>query len=71
MDRAELAVADAPPRPVLGAAVLAVPFASLCTPGRPSRYDAFPFVVLAVLAAAAVVTGVLVVRHRGAGTPSP
>ncbi len=35
--------------PVLGVAALVVPFVTLCTPGQPSPYDAFPFVALVVV----------------------
>ena len=49
--------------PLLGAAALVVPFVSLCTPGQPSPYDAFPFVALGVVVAA-FGTGWVVIRSR-------
>jgi amino acid transporter len=49
--------------PLLGAAALVVPFVSLCTPGQPSPYDAFPFVALGVVVAA-FGTGWVVIRRR-------
>ena len=49
--------------PLLGGAALVVPFMSLCTPGQPSPYDAFPFVALGVVVAA-FATGRTVVRRR-------
>jgi amino acid transporter len=58
--------------PLAGAGALVVPFVSLCTPGQPAPYDAFPYAALAVAVVAAVV-GLIVVRRRtdagtGAGT---
>ena len=49
--------------PLLGAAALVVPFVSLCTPGQPSPYDAFPYAALGVVVAA-FVTGWAVIRRR-------
>jgi hypothetical protein len=53
--------------PAVGTSTLIVPFAELCKPGQPAPYSAFPFIALAIVAAAAV-TGCLVVhRHPRAG----
>ena len=52
--------------PLLGVAALVVPFVSLCTPGQPSPYDAFPFVALGVVVAAFVAGRVVVARRRRA-----
>jgi amino acid transporter len=53
--------------PALGSITLIVPFVELCQPGQPAPYSAFPFIALA-LAAAAALTGCLVVhRHPRAG----
>jgi amino acid transporter len=54
--------------PVVGSAVLIVPFVELCAPGQPAPYDAFPFVALGLLAAATVIAGVVVHRHPSAGS---
>ena len=54
--------------PALGSITLIVPFVELCQPGQPAPYSAFPFIALALVAAAAV-TGCLVVhRNPRAGT---
>jgi amino acid transporter len=54
--------------PILGSITLIVPFVELCQPGQPAPYSAFPFIALALVAAAAV-TGCLVVhRNPRAGT---
>ncbi len=50
--------------PSLGAAALAIPFVTLCTPGQPAPYDVFPFVALAVVVVA-FAAGWVVVRRRG------
>jgi amino acid transporter len=55
--------------PILGSITLIVPFVELCQPGQPAPYSAFPFIALALVAAAAV-TGCLVVHRNpraGAG----
>jgi amino acid transporter len=49
--------------PVLGAATLIVPFVELCKPGQPSPYSEFPYLALAIVAAAGVIAW-LVVRRR-------
>jgi amino acid transporter len=54
--------------PLLGSAVLAVPFIELCAPGQPSPYSAFPFIALALAAVAAAIAGVTVHRHPSAGS---
>jgi amino acid transporter len=54
--------------PILGSLTLIVPFVELCKPGQPTPYSEFPFIALAIVAAAAVVAGVVVHRHPGAGT---
>jgi amino acid transporter len=55
--------------PALGSAALIVPFVELCRPGQPAPYSAFPFIALALVAAAAVIGCVVVHRrpHTGAG----
>nr|MDQ2897833.1 APC family permease [Actinomycetota bacterium] len=53
--------------PTLGSAVLIVPFIELCAPGQPSPYNAFPYVALAVLAAAAAIAGIVLHRHPSTG----
>ena len=61
--------------PVLGSLTLIVPFAELCKPGQPPPYNAFPFIALAIAAAAAVIACLVVRRHprtgAGEGTASP
>ncbi len=61
--------------PVLGSLTLIVPFAELCKPGQPPPYNAFPFIALAIAAAAAVIACLVVHRHprtgAGEGTASP
>ena len=53
--------------PVLGSLTLIVPFAELFQPGQPAPYDAFPFIALAIAAAAAVIACVVVHRHPRTG----
>lgn len=53
--------------PTVGAAVLIVPFIELCAPGQPPPYNAFPYVALAVVAAAAVIAGIVLHRHPSTG----
>ncbi len=60
--------------PVLGSLTLIVPFAELFQPGQPAPYRAFPFIALAIVAAAAVIASVVVYRHPhrsrlGSGVP--
>ena len=61
--------------PVLGSLTLIVPFAELCKPGQPAPYNAFPFIALAIAAAAAVIACLVVHRHprtgAGEGTAPP
>ena len=61
--------------PALGSLTLVVPFAELCKPGQPPPYNAFPFIALAIAAAAAVIACIVVRRHprtgAGEGTASP
>jgi amino acid transporter len=53
--------------PVLGSITLIVPFVELCQPGQPAPYNAFPFIALALVAAAAVIACLVVHRHPRAG----
>lgn len=53
--------------PALGSATLIVPFVELCQPGQPAPYDAFPYIALALGAAAAVIAFLVVHRHPHAG----
>jgi amino acid transporter len=53
--------------PALGSATLIVPFAELLQPGQPAPYSAFPFIALALVAAAAAIGFVVVHRHPRAG----
>jgi amino acid transporter len=54
--------------PVLGSAVLIVPFIELCEPGQPSPYNVFPFLALGLLVLAAAIAGVVVHRHPTTGS---
>jgi amino acid transporter len=53
--------------PAVGACTLIVPFAELCKPGQPAPYSAFPFIALAIVAAAAVIGCLVVRRHPRTG----
>jgi amino acid transporter len=53
--------------PALGSASLIVPFVELCQPGQPAPFSAFPFVGLAVVAAAVVIACLVVHRRPQAG----
>ena len=53
--------------PALGSATLIVPFVELCQPGQPAPYNAFPFIALALAAAAAVIACLVVHRDPRAG----
>ena len=53
--------------PVLGSVTLIVPFVELCQPGQPAPYSAFPFIALALAAAAAVIGWLVVRRYPRAG----
>lgn len=53
--------------PVVGSLTLIVPFVELCQPGQPAPYSAFPFIALAIVAAAAALACVVVHRHPRTG----
>jgi amino acid transporter len=53
--------------PALGSATLIVPFVELCQPGQPAPYNAFPFIALALVAAAALIACLVVHRRPRAG----
>ena len=53
--------------PALGSITLIVPFVELCQPGQPAPYSAFPFIALAIAAAAAVIACIVVHRHPRTG----
>jgi amino acid transporter len=54
--------------PLLGALTLVVPFVELCAPGQPSPYSWFPFIALALVAAAAVTACIVVHRNPSTGS---
>jgi len=54
--------------PVLGSISLIVPFVELCKPGQPVPYSTFPFVALALVAAAGAIAVVVVRRHPPTGS---
>jgi amino acid transporter len=54
--------------PVLGALTLIVPFVELCKPGQPAPYSEFPYIALAIVAAATVIACVTVHRHPSTGS---
>jgi amino acid transporter len=54
--------------PVVGSAVLIVPFVELCKPGQPSPYNTFPYVALGIVAMAAVIAAIVVHRHPSSGS---
>jgi hypothetical protein len=54
--------------PVLGAPTLIVPFVELCKPGQPAPYSVFPYLALAIAAAAVVIGCVVVRRHPSTGS---
>jgi amino acid transporter len=54
--------------PVLGALTLIVPFVELCKPGQPAPYSEFPYIALAIVAAASVIAVVVVHRHPSTGS---
>jgi amino acid transporter len=54
--------------PVLGALTLVVPFVELCKPGQPAPYSEFPYIALAIVAAATVIACVTVHRHPSTGS---
>jgi hypothetical protein len=51
----------------MGALTLIVPFVELCKPGQPAPYDEFPFIALAIVAAATAIACVVVNRHPSTG----
>jgi amino acid transporter len=53
--------------PVVGSAVLIVPFIELCTPGQPSPYNTFPFIAVGLLVLAAGIAGLVVHRNPATG----
>jgi amino acid transporter len=53
--------------PILGSLALFVPFIELCKPGQPAPYSEFPFIALAILAVAIVISCVVVHRHPRTG----
>jgi amino acid transporter len=54
--------------PILGALTLIVPFVELCRPGQPAPYGEFPYVALAVVAAASAIACLTVHRHPSTGS---
>ncbi len=54
--------------PVVGALTLIVPFIELCKPGQPAPYSEFPYIALAVVAAATVIACVVVHRRPSTGS---
>jgi amino acid transporter len=53
--------------PVLGALTLIVPFVELCKPGQPAPYSEFPYIALAIVAAATVIACITVYRRPSTG----
>ncbi|MGO9488343.1 MAG: APC family permease [Solirubrobacteraceae bacterium] len=53
--------------PALGALTLVVPFVELCKPGQPTPYSEFPYVALAIVAAAGVIACIVVHRRPSTG----
>jgi len=53
--------------PVLGSLTLIVPLVELFKPGQPAPYSEFPFIALAIAAAAAVIACLVVHRHPRTG----
>jgi amino acid transporter len=54
--------------PVLGALTLIVPFVELFRPGQPAPYAQFPYIALAIGAAATVIAYITVRRHPDTGS---
>jgi hypothetical protein len=54
--------------PLLGALSLIVPFVELFKPGQPAPYSQFPYLALAILAAAAGIAWLTVRRNPSAGS---
>ncbi len=53
--------------PALGTATLIIPFVYLCKPGQPAPYNEFPYVALAIVAAATAIACITVRRHPSTG----
>ena len=53
--------------PALGALVLVIPFAELFKPGQPAPYSLFPYIAIAIAAAATVIACLVVHRHPTTG----
>jgi hypothetical protein len=47
---------------------LIVPFIELCKPGQPAPYSEFPYIALALVAAAAAIACITVHRHPSTGS---
>jgi len=54
--------------PLMGSAVLIVPFIELCKPGQPSPYNTYPYLALALVATAAAIAALVVHRHPSTGS---
>jgi amino acid transporter len=53
--------------PSLGALTLIVPFVELFKPGQPAPYSQFPYIALAIVAAATAIAWITVHRHPSTG----
>ena len=53
--------------PALGALTLIIPFVELFKPGQPAPYSEFPYMALAIVAAAMVIAWITVRRHPATG----
>jgi len=53
--------------PAVGSITLIVPFVELCKPGQPEPYSAFPYIALAIGAAAVVIACIVVHQRPGTG----
>jgi amino acid transporter len=53
--------------PLLGAAVLAIPFVELFQPGQPAPYSVFPYLAVAIVLAAVVISRYVLARNPAAG----
>jgi hypothetical protein len=54
--------------PVVGSLTLIVPFVELFKPGQPAPYSGFPYLAVAIGAAAAVIAWLTVRRHPSTGS---
>src|ERR1035441_8460844 len=54
--------------PLLGALTLIVPFIELFKPGQPAPYSEFPYIALAIVAAAGAIACLLVHRRPSVGS---